>query len=420
MINYDFLYPCHKERFAAYFGQRHLVDKTLGFREVKNGYILPHRPLNGKNAGGVVTEEGIYLEETALHTKQGDAYDFSAQQVQKKSETVIYIGMFVGIWGHCLTDNIRRLWFLRSESYRRRFAGCKLVYVPFQSFTFSDSFSTLLRILGVDKEQLVPITQLIQYDCVVVPDESFFSPEGDIRYFTKEYIETIELVRRWAEEHAKPTGMDRIYFTYSHYAAQKQIGEEKLEKFFAQRGYHIIAPENVTFEEQLNLLYHCRAFAATVGSCSHNVIFLRPGTQATLIPRAQYLTGYQLALDELWPLDVRYVDANLSVFANGNAPWAGPFFYYVSDELIWAFGEEPVHDKKYWKENFKDFNQYIAVGLENYRAQGCNPPAEYLERVVAYLQQYLNTSVWSRFVRRWGMKDIFSYCIWTDRIANGK
>ena len=166
----------------------------------------------------------------------------------------------------------------------------------------------------------------------------------------------------------------------------------------------------------MNLLYHCKAFAATIGSCAHNMIFLQPGAQVTLIPRAQYLTGYQLALEELQPLDIRYVDANLSVFANGKAPWAGPFFYYVSDELIRAFGGQPVHDRKYWKDNFKNFNEYIALGLYHYSTNNCNPPREYLQMTVAYLQQYLNTSVWSRFVRRWGMKDIFSYCDWMDRI----
>ena len=97
MANYDFMYSCHKERFAEYLNQKHFVDKPLTFREVKNGYILPHRVHNDKNAGGVVTHDGVYLEETALHTKQGAAYDFSPSEVPMRDETVIYIGMFVGV-----------------------------------------------------------------------------------------------------------------------------------------------------------------------------------------------------------------------------------------------------------------------------------------------------------------------------------
>ena len=52
MANYYFMYSCHKERFAEYLNQKHFVDKPLTFREVKNGYILPHRVHNDKNAGG--------------------------------------------------------------------------------------------------------------------------------------------------------------------------------------------------------------------------------------------------------------------------------------------------------------------------------------------------------------------------------
>ena len=35
-----------------------------------------------------------------------------------------------------------------------------------------------------------------------------------------------------------------------------------------------------------------------------------------MIPRANYLTGYQVALDEVQALDITYVDASLSVFVN--------------------------------------------------------------------------------------------------------
>ena len=77
-----------------------------------------------------------------------------------------------------------------------------------------------------------------------------------------------------------------------------------------------------------------------------------------MIPRANYLTGYQVALDEVQALDITYVDASLSVFVNQKYPWVGPFFYYVSDQLVRYFGKTPVHDKRYWKDNYSDFDQY--------------------------------------------------------------
>ena len=274
MVNAEFLYD--KDYFNSYFGASHVVDKQLSYQRIENGYILPHQPMGSQNAGGVLTQNKEYIEETALHTKSGAAYTFEQKQVTKKKETVVYIGMFVGIWGHCITDNIRRIWFLKTEEYQNVFAGCKLVYVPFQGFEFSESFSQLLAMLGLDCKDLVPITEITQYAEIIIPDECFFSPEGSTRYFTKEYRELIDTVRTYAAAHATPTGYDKVYFTYSSYTKGKQVGEEKLERFFQQQGYHIIAPEKLSLSQQLNMLYQCTHFASTVGSCSHNIIFCSP------------------------------------------------------------------------------------------------------------------------------------------------
>ena len=46
-------------------------------------------------------------------------------------------------------------------------------------------------------------------------------------------------------------------------------------------------------------MLNCEEFASTVGSAAHNIIFLRDGTKAYLIPRANFITEYQLALDQV-------------------------------------------------------------------------------------------------------------------------
>ena len=168
----------------------------------------------------------------------------------------------------------------------------------------------------------------------------------------------------------------------------------------------------------MNVLYNCKSFASTIGSCSHNVIFLQPDVEVILIPRANYLTGYQLALDEVKPLHITYVDSSLSVFVDQKAPWGGPFFYYVSDQLLNYFKIAPVHSKKYWKKNFCDFDNYITIGLQQHKPEDCLAPLSYRKRAVAYLQQYLNTSPFSKFVRRWPLSGDFAYCIWNARILD--
>ena len=233
MTNYDFLYD--KNYFAEFITDQHFVKGQLGHKEFENARILPHRLFNGCNVGGVVTQSGEYLESTALHTKSGAAYPYNQNEVVLKNETVIYVGMFVDIWGHCLTDNLRRLWFFKSETYRTQFSDCRIVYVPFQGFQFSESFQQLLQILKIDYKKWIPITEITEYSRIIVPEESFYSPEGSTRYFTEEYRQTIREIEKYQKLHATAVPYDKVYFSYSKYTNGKQVGEEKIERFLRSR-----------------------------------------------------------------------------------------------------------------------------------------------------------------------------------------
>lgn len=109
----------------------------------------------GTLGGGIVDESGMYLENTSIHTKAGLGYDYSDVNVRESTETVIYMGMMVNIWGHCLTDNIRRMWFLLTDEYKDKFSNYKVIYIPMDNFEFGMNFQMLLSILGVDFRQFV-------------------------------------------------------------------------------------------------------------------------------------------------------------------------------------------------------------------------------------------------------------------------
>ena len=44
-----------------------------------------------------------------------------------------------------------------------------------------------------------------------------------------------------------------------------RLDRERMEAFFREKGYKVLAPEKYSFKEQLNYLWNCKAFAATVG-----------------------------------------------------------------------------------------------------------------------------------------------------------
>lgn len=69
--------------------------------------------------GGVYTESLDFVDGTAIRRGIGEVNDKSRIVTgSTEDDTVIYIGMLVNVWGHHLTDNIKRLWFLIRMSIR--------------------------------------------------------------------------------------------------------------------------------------------------------------------------------------------------------------------------------------------------------------------------------------------------------------
>lgn len=395
MTNYDYLYK--KEYYGESLYKHYEVKKELGYQLIKNGVILPYKRTEKGPGGGVIDGKGEFIGSTSLHNCCGCRYDFP--KIEKhEGAAVIYLGMFHGIWGHCLTDNIRRLWFLKSSAYIEKFSQCRLVFVPMEDFKFEESNRKLLEILGFCADDFLPVTGITQFDTIILPDESFFTPDGDLRYFTEEYRAMIDQVRDYAREHRRAAPYKKVYFSYRNYTHFKQFGEERLEQYFHSKGYKVLYPEKLTFEEQLNVLINCDCFASTIGSCSHNILFLRDRANVILIPRANYLTGYQITLDQVHDLDITYIDATLSLFA-ARCPWEGPFYYFVSSRLMDYFKDERKKDRKYWAKSFKGFKMYAVHGLNYGRGANAKAYQYYSDTAAACLDQFNRASRWTRVKR---------------------
>lgn len=338
-----------------------LQEKNMSYSSLCDAVILPFKVSDGITYGGVLTQQGEFLENTSVHTKFGIGYPVSKSECE--IDRAIYLGMFMNVWGHCLTDNLQRIWFLKTKMYLDSYQDYPLIYIP-MSEKYSESFIRLLEILGVDWNRLIPITEVTMVKTLIIPDECFYTLDGRLRYFTQEYVNMINSVRSYAIQNKKELPSSKYYFTYSNFGSGKNIGEEKLEKFFAKQGYQIIAPERYSLDEQLNILINCTSFASTAGSCGHNMIFLPDGAEVILIPRAVYLTGYQLALDELRKVNIHYIDSSYSIFAHPVSPWWGPFYFYVSKQLMNYFEVPEQQRYEFSNRCFDDFKKYVWAATE--------------------------------------------------------
>ena len=288
--------------------------------------------------------------------------------------------MFHSTWGHVITDNIRRLWFLKSD-FMNQFKNCPLVYLlctKREVFTLESykNFRRLLEILEVDVDAFRPITEPKRFDKIILPDESYdYGSE-----FTKEYIEMIDRVKNFAVKNKTPTSCKKIYYFHS-----ARPSEEHLAKYFGSKGYEIISPEKLTLDEQLNLLINCESFASTIGSSSHNSVFLRDGTETIFIPRGAVAStnSYQRTLNAVNSINANYIDSTITLYSL----WYSNILYIVSSQLKKFFGDKW---NGYEEEDFKNFLQYVKVNIKAGRTANAKAKEYYapiLEEFMAQLKQ---------------------------------
>ena len=376
-MNLDYLY--NPDYAKKYFGKDHFAFKTLGFRVIENGMILPHTNTgdDGKwtwlGVGGIVDGNGDYVKESFIHHGVGGAYTPDPESIQESSETVIYLGISFHIWGHCITDNIRRVWFFKSQ-FMNQFRKCPIVYISWAGRDLENqkNFRRLLEILGIDVDKVRQITQPTRFAKIILPDESFFVTNN--RKFTGEYCETIDYIRDFALSHRTPSANKKIYYLHD----KNQFGEERIAECFKDKGYEIIQPEKLTLDEQLNLLINAESFVSILGSSSHNSIFLRDGTESIFICRtANNFTVYQEALNQIRPMNsVTYIDSSLSLF--------GTYCYIISRQLKKFLGEE---FDGYTEEDFKVFLEYVKTSLSKGLTIKPNIKEAYAEVLKEFLPQ---------------------------------
>jgi len=360
MNNYDFLY--NKEFYDLNAEKEYFDSSELKYEKLNESFILPHKYIDGVHAGGVVTSDGEILYDSGLHRGLSFKYDFE-ESCADSMDNVIYLGMLCNIWGHSITDCISRMWFLFSDWYREKYSDYELVYILMND-ELNSNFVRFLEIMGVPVSKLKRIDKVTKCNTIIYPDECFYPGKSFYR-FTKEYRQLIDKVKSYAENNIKKLDCDKIYFAYSKFAKVRNFGEENLIKFFKSHGYKIVSPEKYSFEEQLNMLIQCKRFASTLGSGSHNTIFLGKDADVILIPRAYYLGGYQQTLDYAMGNNVTYVDSTMSVFTNNKAPWEGPFCYIVSECLLRCFSED-FDRKSLYENNLKVIEKYMKNSTRMY------------------------------------------------------
>jgi len=310
----------------------HFLTERLSYRIYDNATILPHNRSTSTLSGGVITKNGVFIENTALHEEYYDgSYSYKKEDVIISEKTAVFLGSWINIYGHAITDNIKKLWFLFTDEglqLLNNTLGVDIVYICLSRDNIAANYvKDIISTIGLDFSRFENITQITQYKNVIVPDNSLIL-KGGMRYFTSDFLSIIERIKC----NCHSTFLyNSIYLTRSYIHDNKDYNEKLIESEFEKRGYKVISPERLNFREQVALMKNCTRIVTTVGSVSHNILFCNDNTQVVLLNKANYVNGYQQAINKMHLLKIIYIDAHRSI--RKQQPWTGPFFLWVTPEL---------------------------------------------------------------------------------------
>lgn len=307
---------------------------ALQYDEIEFGYIAPYFGWR-KSIGGVIDKYGQMIIDSRNDEWEESSVPYHKIEPVIRHEIVIYIGVLVCGFGHTFTDDLRKLWFLSTDSYNEMLRqGAHVVYTTDLNQDLPQYAIEILNYAGYDICQAEHIVELTRFDKIIVPQNSFFAGNHG-RSYTKEYVASIQnIINNVSKTDVLIEPIEKIYLSRSKYSklpqSRAEQGEDVIEREMNKLGYTSIIPEDHTFAEQIFLVRNCSYLATTEGSIAHISVFCKPDTGVTIICKGNYLNFHQVAINQLAALDVTYVEAHHSYKISKEVPWYGPFYLCVT------------------------------------------------------------------------------------------
>ena len=327
------------------------IKNSLGSISAENGIILPWKDTGDNMATGGVFHSDMQFIETSAN-EDAHLYEGAEREtcISYRDEIVIYIGNFIPVWGHAITDNLKKLWFIKTvEGETLLESGAHLVYIMQFGKRMPQYMKELLAMADIDPNKIVieEITEPTRFKKVIVPDNSIEIHNG-LRYYHQSYVEIVNIIANFVDTHySRKMLIEKLYFTRTKLSSNRDKGEEEIEQVFVNLGYKVIAPEQYSLVDQIGMLRHCSFFATTEGSISHSAIFCKPHTKVIILRKADWVNTYQIMINKAAALDVTYIDVHHSLRNNAVQPWAGPFYLCVTKYLENYVGHKIPH-KSLW------------------------------------------------------------------------
>lgn len=342
------------------FHESYKLKKKLSCEHVKNGMIFGAAPvICDKESpfykkihlpGYVLDEDGNYvLTSSQIGGEIGQRQQCSEalnirQTAIKRPRKAVFLGCFIGHWGHFLLESISRWWALLDKD---KYAGYDLCYITIGRQ--SKSSQKLIDLFGIDRSRLVEIKDNIIYDEVVIPEAS-----SKLNYYwTEEYLQTIEHIIR----DISPANYKKVYLSRTKYK-DSVFGEKVIERIFGRGGYKIIYPEKMPLEEQIAIIKGASDIACLSGTTAHNLVFAKQKTTCAIMERNSFPNYAQPIINDMKELNTSCIKANCAILPTADG-W-GPFLVCLNKYLCRFFDHVGL---KYTNQEVLSYRQLIPAYL---------------------------------------------------------
>lgn len=325
MENRLFIYN-EKEKWESR-AKKNYEFSQCDYKIIENGYILPLREIestsskvNRLNEGGVQSESGKFV---AGHKRDmSDSLNMSVvktypieENVRYDDRTVVYGGLLIDIFGHCITEVLSRLWYVIDFKQ-----NLPIVFLTQNTNKeIPNYFFSIMELLGVNKERIIIAKEIVQYKKIIVPDQALVLFVGFNKKMKMVYDQMTDSALRICNEDKKNNR--KIYLSRSLFPKKDCFNEEWFEEFYKKRGYDIIYPETLPLYEQIAVIAGAQDVVCTAGTLSHLLLFASEGTKATILLRQNEdgALAPQFLVNQLKQIDVSWVDVSCNILPTTHA-----------------------------------------------------------------------------------------------------
>jgi tetratricopeptide (TPR) repeat protein len=293
----------------------------------RNAFVSGLRPSTEGNyledlLGGAFAADGRFLVASAQPRSDGRNAVVPNQGRAEPSPIghlpkAVFGGIAFDHFGHFLLESTSRLWCLSD------YADLPWIFLTAGRTTLPAYQLGFLELLGLRREQIMPVEEWRSIDELVIPEPSFI-------YHHKVSLAYRDIFRR-ARLPKRQIASRRIFLSRSNMTIALTVGEQELEDTLAGDGWEIVYPEVLPPQEQALLFHDDNIILGLQGSAMHLGLFGPDGRRVMHLCRGQGYRGYYI-LDELVGAEATYFQAMLEPPLRSR-PITGPFLLNIDATL---------------------------------------------------------------------------------------